>query len=215
MIGIIGAMQLEIEPFLKEMTTVDIKHHAGITFNYGHINGIEIVIVKSGVGKVNAALTTQALIDLYNCDLIINTGIAGTLSKQNPLGSCYIASEVSQHDFSIPLINESYEMYLYAKKAHLSLASKLGIKSVAITTGDQFITSQTEVKKIINNTNATVCDMESASIAYVAKQNNCDWLVIRAISDSCCEEEYERYEKKAAILAANKVIALIDLLVRK
>ena len=98
-VGIIGAMQEEVEILVKEMEIERIEKKANMEFNYGSLLGKKVVIVTSGIGKVNAAVCTQILIDDFNVDCVINVGIAGGLKKEIFPGDVIVATDLVQHEY--------------------------------------------------------------------------------------------------------------------
>lgn len=98
LIGIIGAMEVEVASLKEMMTDVTIRTKASMEFNHGYLNGKEVVVVRSGIGKVNAGICTQILVDDYGVDCVINTGIAGSLRNEINIGDIVISTDAVQHD---------------------------------------------------------------------------------------------------------------------
>lgn len=198
-IGIIVAMQEELEEVLKIMSDIEEKEIYGISFVDGKIEKEKVVVVKSGVGKVNAARTTQILIDKLDVTKVINVGSAGALNPSLNIGDIVIADKLIQHDFDITAFNHKKGYitgvgdYIYCdenlinkfKKAENQLGDKAyNIKTGTITSGDIFCTEINMKNKIYSKFNADCVEMEGAAIAQVCYLDKIPFIVIRSISDS-------------------------------
>ena len=129
-IGIIGAMNVEVEKLKKDMSIKSVRNKAGMEFCEGELKGKEVVVVRSGVGKVNAAVCTQILIDLFEVDAVINTGIAGSLNPAIDIGDIVISTDVLHHDmdavnFGYPL-GQIPQMDVFSFPADETLAQASG-----------------------------------------------------------------------------------------
>lgn len=198
-IGIIVAMQEELEEVLKIMSDIEEKEIYGISFVDGKIEKEKVVVVKSGVGKVNAARTTQILIDKLDVTKVINVGSAGALNPSLNIGDIVIANKLIQHDFDITVFNHKKGYitgvgdYIYCdenlinkfKKAENKLGDKAyNIKTGTIASGDIFCTEINMKNKIYSKFNADCVEMEGAAIAQVCYLDKKPFIVIRSISDS-------------------------------
>ena len=198
-IGIIVAMQEELEEVLKIMSDIEEKEIYGISFVDGKIEKEKVVVVKSGVGKVNAARTTQILIDKLDVTKVINVGSAGALNPSLNIGDIVIADKLIQHDFDITAFNHKKGYitgvgdYIYCdenlinklKKAENKLGNKAyNIKTGTIASGDIFCTEINMKNKIYSKFNADCVEMEGAAIAQVCYLDKIPFIVIRSISDS-------------------------------
>lgn len=198
-IGIIVAMQEELEEVLKIMSDIEEKKIYGISFVDGKIEKEKVVVVKSGVGKVNAARTTQILIDKLDVTKVINVGSAGALNPSLNIGDIVIANKLIQHDFDITAFNHKKGYitgvgdYIYCdenlinklKKAENKLGNKAyNIKTGTIASGDIFCTEINMKNKIYSKFNADCVEMEGAAIAQVCYLDKIPFIVIRSISDS-------------------------------
>ena len=220
MIGIIGAMDEEVEQLVEVMEITREETKACMTFKAGKLAGKDVVIVRSGIGKVNAAACTQILVDDFKADYIINTGIAGSLKAEIDIADVVISSDVLHHDmdatgFGYPLgqiprmdvlsFKADPGLVALAKKACEAATPEIGIHTGRIVSGDQFV-SDTEVKKRIVDDFAGLCtEMEGAAIAQTAHLNNIPFVIIRTISDKADNSatvDYPTFEKKAV---ANEV----------
>lgn len=214
MIGIIGAMTLEIEGLRALMSEKQEKTVSGINFVSGILEGQKVVTAVSGIGKVFAAICAEAMILEFNPDVIINTGVAGTLTDKLGIGDIAVAEKVVQHDMDTSplgdprgLISGINVIYINAdKKCSDGLsraAGELGLKTLygTVASGDQFIASADKKKDIVESFNAIACEMEGAAIGHVCYVNGKPFAVLRAISDSAdgnAETDYPTFAKTAA-----------------
>lgn len=215
MIGIIGAMEEEVVSLKEEMDAREIVEKAGMMFCKGTLCGKEVVVVRSGVGKVNAGICAQILVDLFQVDLLINTGIAGSLDARIDIGDMVISTDALQHDmdasvfgdpigqiprldtFSFPADEALVRKAIRAnEKANPDIHTFTG----RIASGDQFISSKEVKDRIVENFHPLCVEMEGAAIAQAAYLNKVSYVIIRAISDkadnSACMD-YPTFEKKA------------------
>ena len=186
MLGIIGAMADEVSQLKQEMSNVKIVQAAGMEFYQGTIGGKEAVVVRSGIGKVNAAMCVQILADRFQVDGIVNTGIAGSLRAEINIGDMVLSTDAVQHDVDavafgypvgqIPQMDVfSFEADEKLRKMALACSQKvnpeLGVFEGRIVTGDQFI-SDNEKKQWLTDTFQGFCtEMEGAAIAQAAYLN--------------------------------------------
>ena len=198
-IGIIVAMQEELEEILKIMEETKKKEIYDITYIEGKIGENNIIITLSGIGKVNAARTTQILIDKLNVKCIINVGSAGALNPILNIGDIVIGNKLIQHDFDITAFNHK-KGYITGVGDYLECNEDLVKKFEKITnnienkeyktitgiiaSGDIFCTEINMKNKIYSKFNAECVEMEGAAIAQVAYLCNIPFIVIRSISDS-------------------------------
>ena len=226
-IGIIGAMEIEVEQLKKEMQVTNTVTKASMEFNEGKIGNTDVVVVKSGVGKVNAGICVQILVDLFNVTHIINTGIAGSLDARIDIGDIVLSTDACYHDLDIRVFGYQMgevpgighkefvadkELLEKAKEAIKKAAPDIGIFEGRVCSGDQFISSE-EVKKAIIKEQGGLCtEMEGAAIAHASYLNNTPFIIIRAISDKAegtATVDYPTFEKKAAHDCAAAVIELL------
>lgn len=198
-IGIIAAMQEEMKEIKKIMNNVQEKTIYELKFYEGTIDNKNIVLVESGVGKVNAARTTQVLIDNYKIDAVINVGSAGSANQELQIGDIVIGKTLVQHDFDITAfghpkgyisnvgekIKSDENLIKSMEQTIENLQNKeFKIKIGTIASGDIFCTEPKMKEKIRDKFNADAIEMEGAAIAQVCKLDNVPVLVIRSISDS-------------------------------
>lgn len=214
-IGIIGAMEEEVN-ILKEKMSIDaVEKKASMEFFKGKLNDKDVVIVRSGISKVNAAVCTQILIDDFNVDCVINTGIAGSLQNKIDIGDIVISSDAMQHDvdatgfgYDPGVIPRMESSVFKADERLIELAKKVceaEIPSIAahvgrVVTGDQFISDREVKNKIESNFHGYCTEMEGAAIAQAAYLNNIPFVILRAISDKSDDSatvDYPAFEKKA------------------
>ena len=216
-LGIIGAMTVEVENLKSQMLDVKITKKAGMEFFEGSLEGCPAVVVKCGVGKVNAALCVQALCDCFGVTHIVNTGVAGSLCAKLDIGDFVISKDAIYHDFTCAALNPTYvvgqvpdlsvrafpadeKLVEYAFGAANDLCpGHAHIGTVA--SGDQFVASKETKQQIVSDTNALCTEMEGAAIAHGAWRNGVPFVVIRAISDKAddsAEMDYPTFESIAA-----------------
>ena len=213
--GIIGAMDIEVEQLKKDMDIRREVKKAGMNFCEGVLKGQEIVVVRSGVGKVNAAVCAQILIDEFQVDAIINTGIAGSLNADIDIGDIVISTDVVHHDMDA--VNFGYEpgqipqMDVFSFEADKELAdraekvcrevnSDIKVFRGRVVSGDQFVADKAVKERISGLFHGYCTEMEGAAIAQTAYLNKIPFVIIRAISDKAddsASEDYPTFEKKA------------------
>lgn len=225
-IGIIGAMDEEVEILLKEIMVERKESKAKMEFSCGKLWGQNVVVVRSGIGKVNAAVCTQILIDDFNVDNIVNVGIAGGIGENINPGDVVIGESLIQHDMDtsafgdrigqIPRLDTfdfkcSQVLVNKAKSACIHLnESKSFIGK--IVTGDQFIADVEKIRWLKEEFEAAACEMEGGSIAQVCYLNNIPFVVIRSISDNANTGAHMDYEKFKFIAVENSVTILRNML---
>lgn len=215
MIGIIGAMEEEVASLKEEMEVREVVEKAGMLFCKGILCGQEAVVVRSGVGKVNAGICAQILIDLFQVDLLINTGIAGSLDARIDIGDMVISTDAVQHDIDASIfgdpIGQIPRLDTFSFPADEALARKAILANEKanpdihtftgrIASGDQFISSKEVKERIVENFHPLCVEMEGAAIAQAAYLNKVSYVIIRAISDKADNSatmDYPTFEKKA------------------
>ncbi|WP_100405132.1 5'-methylthioadenosine/adenosylhomocysteine nucleosidase [Bacillus solitudinis] len=197
-IGLIGAMSEEIEQFKAEMEVHTIRTIATVTFYEGTLGDIEIVLCKSGVGKVNAALTTQVLIDMFEITNLIFTGVAGALDTSLEVGDLVISTSAMQHDIDAsPLGFKRGEIPMYegasdfladsnliniAEAAAGTLVNRRIMKG-RVVSGDQFVANAEFVQELREEFGGVCVEMEGAAVAQVSSMNSIPFVIIRSMSD--------------------------------
>lgn len=218
MIGIISAMDLELKELTEKLVNKKEEMHAGVMYYTGILEGVEVALCTCGVGKVNAAMHTQILIDRYKPDVIIQNGIAGSLSPDVKFFDIVIGDELVYHDMQ-EFVLEQYgplEKVYYADKNLVETARKVmeneNVHVGRIATGDWFVSNAADKADIVNRTHALCTEMEGCAVAHTAYLNEVPFLVMRAISDMAddsAEVDYEEFQFKAADRAVEIVLKLI------
>ncbi|MBQ2922157.1 MAG: 5'-methylthioadenosine/adenosylhomocysteine nucleosidase [Tyzzerella sp.] len=214
-IGIIGAMEEEVAVLKQEMDIEETVDYASMQFCKGTLCGKNVVIVRSGIGKVNAAICAQILADKFNVDVLINTGIAGSLDAAIDIGDMVISTDLVEHDMDATIFGDPLgqvpRMDTFSFPAEKDLIEKAvaaneeanpDIKTFTgrIVSGDQFVSSAEVKEKLVKNFQAKCTEMEGAAIAHAAYLNKVSCVIIRAISDKADNSatmDYPTFEKKA------------------
>ena len=214
-LGIIGAMQVEVEILLSRMENKTAQQIAGSTFYEGMLQSLPVVVVQCGVGKVNAAICAQILCSCYGITHLVNTGIAGSLCAQLDIGDLVVSKDAMYHDFDC--VNFGYDygrvpgldtVAFPADEAMIGYAfaaaeavnpghTKIG----RVASGDQFVAEKALKERIISHTNGLCTEMEGAAIAQTAYRNAIPFVILRAISDKAddsAEMDYPTFERIAA-----------------
>ena len=211
-IGIIAALDCEMEKFCKDFGAVESKYF-GI-FEGKHA-GHEVYICLAGVGKVNAAANTQRLIDLFGVDYVINSGVAGCTSSEIGVCDIVISEKLTYHDFTPIDVLDKYSPYtsvFYADEKLVSLAEKACLEIKAnetdfdfrkgvVVTGDMFVSDSSIVARLRSDYGSLCTEMEGAAVAHVCVLNKVPFVVIRAMSDNADEEADMSFEEMSAIAA--------------
>lgn len=225
-IGIIFAMEEELKELLKFLNITKEYNIFDLNFYEGSIHNTECILVKSGVGKVNAARTTQILIDNINVDYIFNIGVAGGISDILNVGDIVIGEYLVQHDFDITAFNHEKgyipeigvyiksDEYLYTIANNiLRENNEINILSGVIASGDIFCTELSMVQKINKKFNALCVEMEGASIAQICHLCHIPFLVLRSISDTPNNNNvitYEEFLEKSSKNIAEAMCKIIE-----
>lgn len=226
MLGIIGAMDEEVAKLKERMEQIVITEKAGMQFYQGNLCGKEVVVVKCGVGKVNAAMCTQILIDLYAVSGIVNTGIAGSLNAEINIGDIVLAKDSLEHDMDVaalgylPGINPDLEENIFktndtllqtAIKAAEQAKLPVQVYTGRVVSGDQFISSKEKKNWLVETFEGTCAEMEGAAIGHVAYLNEVPYLVVRAISDKADDSAEMDYPSFAAMAIDNSISLMTEL----
>lgn len=226
-IGIIGAMDSEVEILINSMDQRKDVEYGKRVFHIGRINNTDVVLAKCGVGKVNAAITVQMMVDKFDIEAIINTGVAGSLDARIDIGDIVLATNAVYHDvdnlafgfergqvpymdvFEFPM---SEELISIAEASCKKVNSEVKVFKGRVASGDQFISGK-EIKKDIKDYFDPLCvEEEGCAMAHTAYVNSIPCLIIRAISDKAddsAEMDYPSFEKKAAVHCANMVLEIM------
>ena len=229
--GVIGAMESEVAQLRAALSNTETKEYSGLTFYSGSLGENRVVLVKSGIGKVNAARCTQILIDRYAPDCVINTGIAGGIGEGLAVADVVIGTELVQHDFDVrafgyargnlcepshrdtPTVFRSDESLIEAfRAAASSLLDPKRVKTGRIATGDLFVASAEAKSDIAGAFGAVAAEMEGGAIAQVAALAGVPFIVLRAISDladGSSPASFDTFEQETADLSASILRKLI------
>lgn len=231
MLGIIGAMDEEVAKIKEAMKDVTVIKKAGMEFYKGAIHEHPVVVVRSGIGKVNAGICTQILVDVFSVDAVVNTGIAGSLNADINIGDIVLSTDTLEHDMDA--VNFGYELGQIPRMDTLSFAADENLRKAAkkvcekvipdvnifegrIVSGDQFISDKGKKKWLIENFAGYCTEMEGAAIGHAAYLNQVPFLIIRAISDKADDSatmDYPTFEAKAIDHSVKLLLALCEELV--
>ena len=214
-LGIIGAMRIEVETLLDKMENVTMTKHAWSEYYEGTLEGLDVVVVQCGVGKVNAAMCAQILCSCYGVTHLVNTGIAGSLCADLDIGDLVVSRDAMYHDFDcnafgypsgkVPGMDviafpadETMMGYAFAAAEAVNPGhTRIG----RVASGDQFVAEKALKEKIIATTLGLCTEMEGAAIAQTAYRNGIPFVILRAISDKAAdsaEMDYPTFERIAA-----------------
>ena len=226
-IGIIGAMEPEVAHLIASLEAAQSQTIAGIEFVAGKLNGKEVIVTRSGIGKVAASIATTLLIEKYQPDYVINTGSAGGFVDSLEIGDIVISSEVRHHDVDVTAFG--YEIGQMAQQpaafmpdAKLVEAAKKAVDSLGevktieglICTGDSFICDPERTAVMLKHfPTMAACEMEAAAIAQVCHQFGVPFVVIRSLSDNANNDspvDFDSYIVKAGHHSALMVMALLQ-----
>jgi len=220
MLGIIGAMDIEISKLIEAMEGSTTTETAGISFHKGKLRGCEVVVARSGVGKVCAAVCAQLMVTLFGVDAIVNTGVAGGIMSDLRQCDIIVADAFVQHDVDTSPLGDPrgyiselgvVEMVCSHRLSSLLCDISAEARQGQIATGDQFIADHDRAMDIAVEFGAAACDMEGGAIAQVCKMNGVRFAAVRCISDNADGSaglDYASFAVKAADKCAGMVIEL-------
>ena len=228
-LGIIGAMQVEVELLLAAMENKKEAAIAGSVFYEGTLEGLEVVVVQCGVGKVNAAICAQILCSSFGVTHLVNTGIAGSLCADLDIGDLVVSTDAMHHDMDcvnfgyahgqIPgmkvLTFQADETMMGYAFAAAEAVNPGHTRMGRIASGDQFVAVKELKDRIIANTRGLCTEMEGAAIAQTAYRNEIPFVILRAISDKAdasAEMDYPTFERIAAHRCADVTKAMARML---
>lgn len=227
-IGIIGAMDLEVDTLKSKIVNAGVSKKAGMEFHEGTLNGASVVVVRCGIGKINAALCVQILVDLFHVTHIINTGVAGSLNAKLDIGDILISKDALHHDMDVTIfgyqpgeVPQMGRLEFPADTRMMELAKASCEKACPdircmygrVVSGDQFISDGAVKDRLISVFHGDCAEMEGASIAHSAYLNQVPFVIIRAISDKAdgsAEMDYPQFEKTAAEHSAKLVEDMVQ-----
>lgn len=222
-LAIMGAMQEEIEPLLANFEDIKVTEYADNKYYEVSLDGLDIVIAHSKIGKVFASLTATTMIEKFSCDTLLFSGVAGAVNSQLKIGDLIIADKLCQHDLDITafghphgfvpggkvFVETSQELRNVAKE--VAEENSLKVIEGTIATGDQFVHSN-ERKDFIQNTfKADALEMEGASVAVICDSLNIPFFILRSISDSADMEanfDFDEFLKSSAQISADYILKI-------
>jgi len=227
-IGVIGAMDEEVSRLKEKMQVKKVEKKAGMEFFEGELAGKDVVIVRSGIGKVNAGICTQILVDDFGVEAVINTGVAGSLKNEINIGDIVLSTDALQHDMDatgfgyehgvIPRMEQSTfvadkKLVELAKQVNEEVNSDIGTFVGRVVSGDQFISDKAKKDWLVEKFGGYCTEMEGAAIAQAAYLNEIPFLIIRAISDKAdnsAEMDYGEFEAKAIEHTVKLVTSMME-----
>lgn len=229
MLGIIGAMDEEVSKLKECMKDVTVTQKAGMNFFKGRLNKKEVVVVRSGIGKVNAAICAQILVDEFEVSALINTGIAGSLKNEINIGDVVVSSDVLHHDmdavafgYALGQVPRMEVLSFEADKRLIELAEisckkvnpEIGVFVGRIVSGDQFVSSKEKKDWIFKTFDGYCTEMEGAAIAHTAYLNQIPFVIIRAISDKADDSAHMDYPTFEALAIERSVKLMIEMVAK-
>ena len=215
MIGIIGAMEEEVAHLKEAMQVEETVERAAMTFVKGKLDGKDVVVVRSGIGKVNAGICAQILADLFEVDTLINTGVAGSLDAAIDIGDIVISTDAVQHDMDVSALGDPVgqvprmdtfafpadeRLVQLAVQANEEANPDIHTFTGRVVSGDQFVSDGAVKERLVTQFQAKCTEMEGAAIAQAAYLNKISCVIIRAISDKADNSstmDYAAFEKQA------------------
>ncbi len=227
-IAILGAMPEEIEPIVATLRDLEEIEYADNTYYKGNYKGQELIVAYSKIGKVFAALTATTLIEHFDCDMILFSGVAGAINTDLKIGDLIIADGLCQHDLDITAFGHPYgyvpegdvciwaDNKLKALAKSVAKAKKIDIKEGVIATGDQFVADPKRKEWIRETFKSDALEMEGASVAVVCNALDIPFFILRAISDSADMDagfDFDVFLKDSAKISAEFILSMVDRLV--
>ncbi|WNS45789.1 5'-methylthioadenosine/adenosylhomocysteine nucleosidase [Paenibacillus sp. MMS20-IR301] len=220
--GLIGAMDEEIKLLLEEMEDKAEIVKAGITYYSGTVFGAKAVLCKSGVGKVNAAVTTQILLDSFGVSRVLFTGVAGAVHPGLDIGDIVISSECIQHDMDVTALGYArgiipyQETSVFAADPELVRLAEQACRELhrrfvtgIVLSGDQFIASKATVAELREQLDGACAEMEGAAVAQVCHMNGIPFVIIRSMSDKADGSAHVSY-RDFTVSAAESSHAILE-----
>lgn len=225
-VAIIGAMEEEVTLLRSQLTYLQTQHHAGFEYYLGQIGNVEVVLLRSGIGKVNAAISSTLLLQLYDPDYVINTGSAGGFHTDLNVGDIVISSSVCHHDVDVtpfgydlgqvpgmPTCFLPDDTLVKAAQNSIDALQEVVHMHGLIATGDRFMHQAEDVTNTRNNFPEMIaCEMEAAAIAQVCHTFETPFVIIRSLSDIAGKENavtFEKYLEQAATHSAKVIMEML------
>ncbi|WP_110926964.1 5'-methylthioadenosine/S-adenosylhomocysteine nucleosidase [Bacillus massiliglaciei] len=226
-VAIIGAMEEEVTILREKMENLERTVIAGSEFNTGKLNGVDVILLKSGIGKVNAAMSTAVLLEKFKPDAVINTGSAGGYNPSLNVGDVVISTEVRHHDVDVTVFGYEYgqvpqlpaaflpdeKLFAAAKEAAKEIEG-IQVAEGLIVTGDSFMNDPERVEFVRGKFNDLYAvEMEAAAIAQVAHQFGTPFVIIRSLSDIAGKESnlsFDQFLETAALHSAQLILKMLE-----
>lgn len=213
-IGLIIACEEEFDAHIKYFDKFKTIKFANMTFYKGKFARHTIFLCRSGPSEINAGIYVQAMIDKFKPEVIINSGTCGSFEEKCKVGDTFIVENATFWDISTDIINPTtYSCDEKLKNFALSLNQKFKIGK--LVTGNSFVGTIALKNRLIKKFGANCCDMEGVSVVYTCQKNNTPCLLIKSVSDSGNEEEFDKNFKKASEKVAKATFNCIEKLTRK
>jgi len=224
-IAIMGAMPEEIEPIIGKLKNLKETVYAANKYYEGTYNGKDVVVAYSKIGKVFATLTATILIEKFNCDTVLFSGVAGAISSDLKVGDLIIANGVSQHDLDITAFGHPFG---YVPEGEVCISTDVALRNIAkdvakekglvlkegiIATGDQFVANSERKDWIGKTFKADALEMEGAAVAVVCSSLNIPFFILRAISDSADMDagfDFDTFLESSAKISADFILNMVD-----
>lgn len=218
-LGVIGAMELEVEALRAALVGARSTQRASMTFYEGALRGLPCVVVRCGIGKVNAALCVQLLRDLFGVTHVLNTGVAGSLSAQLDIGDIVVSSDAAYHDVDVTALGypagqmpgmpaafpADADLIARAQAACAAVAADVHAQTGRVVSGDQFVAQGARKDVLAREFGGLCTEMEGAAVAHAASVNGLPFVILRAISDKADDSahmDYPTFERAAAARCA-------------
>ena len=228
-IAIMGAMPEEVAPILERLDDVEEVNYAKNKYYKAKYKNIDVVVAYSKIGKVFSTLTATTMLELFACDVLLFTGVAGAVNPELKIGNLVVASKLAQHDLDITIFGHPHgyvpegSVYVEADKDLIALskmvAAEMGVnvKEGIIATGDQFIASEERKNFIAETFKADALEMEGASVAVVCDALGVPFFILRSISDSADMDagfNFEEFVESSAKVSAEFLMKMVDRLAK-
>lgn len=221
-IGIVVAMQKEVDSLVSILNARKINFYKKFNVYQGLTPKHEIYIIRTNVGEIDAAISTQFLIDRYNVKLIINYGVVGLINLNLSPNKLFIVNKVAHYDIDTSLIDkievgryfEFKDVYIPVKYYSIEkLVKKFDLLQVICASGDKFIGSENDKNDLIKNFKADICEMELAGIALTCYRNDVQLISIKGASDYCSANEYsDQKVKEVSEVLTSQIIDILNLI---
>ena len=222
--GIIGAMESEVSLIKAEMDDTRTTTVSGMEFTSGSVAGNRVVVVQCGIGKVNAGICAQTLINGFGAARVINVGVAGSLTKELSINDFVVSVDATQHDYDVSAIGFQRGEIPYtglvafpadeglrrrAVEAVRAAAPTSKVLEGRVCSGDQFVSTQRQIETITSTFGGLCAEMEGAAIAQVCFLNATPYVIIRAISDDSDSMSFEEFQEEAAAECARAALTMV------